>query len=414
MTDSLLSGFRAIELTDEKGFVCGKILAAMGVDVIKIEKTGGDPSRNIPPFYQDSPDPEKSLYWLAFNTDKRSITLNLEESQGQELFRKLAERVDFILESFQPGFMDSHGIGYEALSRINPRIIMTSITPFGQKGPYSHYKASNLVSLAMSGILDNIGEPDRPPVKEALDSVYYEAAGAAALGTIISHYHREMTGEGQQVDISLQRCAAIRNTDNQFFWEFARRILGRQGSYSMLSGSPRRWIYPCKDGDLVVRLERGMGGKPPGYKALSQWMDEEEAENPFQQGEDLDKFNMASLSRERQSAVEKGIIDFFSRYTREEIRQEALKRGIIVWVASSPSETMKSQQLFERDFWKSLNHPGSDITLDYPRHFFLSDKTENYVRKAAPHIGEHNNEIYQEELGLSAAEISQLKSDGII
>jgi crotonobetainyl-CoA:carnitine CoA-transferase CaiB-like acyl-CoA transferase len=131
MRETLLSGCRALDLTDEKGFSCGKILAAIGVDVIKVERPGGDPSRGIPPFYENVPGPEKSLYWRAFNTDKRGITLNIETKEGQRLFKKLVEKADFVIESFAPGYLESLGLGYEALHLVNPRIIVASVTPFG-------------------------------------------------------------------------------------------------------------------------------------------------------------------------------------------------------------------------------------------------------------------------------------------
>ncbi|MFC1920517.1 CoA transferase, partial [Chloroflexota bacterium] len=115
MVNDLMNIYRALDLSDEKGFLCGKTLADLGVDVIKVEKPGGDPARNIPPFYHDEIDPEKSLYWFAYNTNKRSITLNLESTQGQELFKKLVKKVDFIIESFPPGYMDRLGLGYEVL-----------------------------------------------------------------------------------------------------------------------------------------------------------------------------------------------------------------------------------------------------------------------------------------------------------
>jgi crotonobetainyl-CoA:carnitine CoA-transferase CaiB-like acyl-CoA transferase len=137
MTNSIMQGFMALDLTDDKGFLCGNILADLGVDVIKIEKPGGDRSRNIPPFYHDEPDPEKSLYWFAYNANKRGITLNLETKAGRDLFKRTVEKADFVIESFPPGYMAGLGLDYVALSKINPRVIMTSITPFGQSGPDS-------------------------------------------------------------------------------------------------------------------------------------------------------------------------------------------------------------------------------------------------------------------------------------
>jgi crotonobetainyl-CoA:carnitine CoA-transferase CaiB-like acyl-CoA transferase len=198
MAKGLLSGFRALDLTDEKGFVCGKILATMGVDVIKVERPGGDPARCLPPFAKGTPDPEKSLNWLLYNTDKRGVTLNLENDRGQTLFKELVKGADFVLESFTPGYLDEWGLGYDKLSKINKRMIMASITPFGQKGPYSRYKGSELVASAMSGVLLSNGFDDRPPVKEGLDALFFHANAAAAFGSIMAHYDRETTGEGQQ------------------------------------------------------------------------------------------------------------------------------------------------------------------------------------------------------------------------
>lgn len=132
----LLSPYRVLDLTDEKGFLCGRILADLGADVIKIESPGGDPSRNTAPFYHDIPHPEKSLFWFAYNANKRGITLNLDTHQGKDIFRRLVKRADFVLESFPPGYMGGLGLGYSSLKKINSRLIFTSITPFGQDGPY--------------------------------------------------------------------------------------------------------------------------------------------------------------------------------------------------------------------------------------------------------------------------------------
>src|ERR671923_1256029 len=149
----LLAPFRVLDLTDELGFLCGKILGDLGADVIKIERPGGDPARKLGPFFKNQPDAEKSLYWFGFNNNKRGITLNLESPKGRDLFSRLAAKADFIIESFVPGYQDRLNIGYSAVKRINPRIIHTSITPFGQTGPYSKFLASDIEIMAMSGCM---------------------------------------------------------------------------------------------------------------------------------------------------------------------------------------------------------------------------------------------------------------------
>ena len=151
--ESMLAPYRVLDLTDDKGFYCGQLLGSLGADVIKIERPGGDPARNIGPFFHDIPDPEKSLFWLALNSNKRGITLNIEAANGKEIFKRLVKTADVVVESSAPGYMDKLGLGYSELEKINPGVVMTSITPFGQTGPYRDYKASDLVCWAMGGLL---------------------------------------------------------------------------------------------------------------------------------------------------------------------------------------------------------------------------------------------------------------------
>jgi len=142
----MLSPYRVLDLTDEKGLLCGKLLGDLGADVIKVERPGGDPARNIGPFYHDETDPEKSLFWFAFNTSKRGIALDIETADGQEVFKRLVQSADSVIESFPPGYMDRLGLGYPALEKVNPGVIMVSITPFGQTGPYKDYKTCDIVA----------------------------------------------------------------------------------------------------------------------------------------------------------------------------------------------------------------------------------------------------------------------------
>ena len=205
------------------------------------------------------PDINSSLCWLAYNTDKHSITLNLERKKGRELLKKLIPRCDFVIESFKPGYLDSIGLGYDTLAKINPGIILTSITPFGQKGPYSGFKGSEITISAMSGIMATNGDPDRPPLREGLDTIYYESNAAAALGTVMAHYVREKTGAGQQVDVSMQEVAVKRTSSNLLVWEFDKRLIKRAGTVRTVGARSTHWIWECKDGYIFWTF---MGGKP--------------------------------------------------------------------------------------------------------------------------------------------------------
>jgi crotonobetainyl-CoA:carnitine CoA-transferase CaiB-like acyl-CoA transferase len=400
-------------MTDEKGFVCGKILGALGVDAIKVERPGGDPARGIPPFVQNTPDPEKSLYWYAFNTDKRSITLNLEVRQGQDLFRRLVEKADFVLESFVPGYMDGLGLGYEALTRVNPRIIVTSITPFGQKGPYAQYKGSELIASAMGGVLLTTGEPDRPPVREGPDSIYFHAGAAAALGAVIAHRHREITGEGQQVDVSLQGVVASRTFTNLVIYEFKKSLIKRSGSVRKIGARATRWIWQCKDGYVFWAFMPGKFGAPAN-RVLSKWIDEDGLENPLNKVTNWDEFDLTVISREELDAHEEAIAKFFMNHTKKEIAEEGLRRGLNATSIDSPPDVLENRQLEARGYWVDLEHPESGSRLRYPRQFFLCDHTQNFVKRQAPPVGEDNEDIYVKELGLSSAEIAALKKAGVI
>ena len=233
-TKSLLAPYRVLDLTDEKGLLCGKLFGDMGADVIKIECPGGDPARNIGPFYHDDIDSERSLSWFAFNLNKRGITLNIETDDGRELFKSLVKTADFLIESFPPGYLDQLGLGYASLETINPRIIMVSISPFGQTGPYAHYKAYDIVGMAMGGMMQICGDPDRPPVRITYPQAYLFASAEAVVGAMAAHYYREATGEGQHVDISMQQCIVGLGMTAPAIWELMQINQKRGGSIQVI------------------------------------------------------------------------------------------------------------------------------------------------------------------------------------
>ena len=256
----MLSCYRILDLTNEKGFLCGKALADFGADVIKIEKPGGDPARNIGPFYHDIADPEKSLYWFAFNAGKRGITLDIETPAGREIFKKMVGKADVVIESFHPGYLDNLGLGYEALSRINPGVILTSISGWGQKGPYRDYNDRDLAVWAMSGYMYIGGEPDRPPLAPSYAHAHLIGAMNGAVGTMIALCHRRATGRGQWVDASTHQglCFAI-SVETKIPWAIQHVNARREGRERVKvvakDGQTRLpLLWECRDGSIAFNF----------------------------------------------------------------------------------------------------------------------------------------------------------------
>src|ERR1035437_9075034 len=283
----VLSQYRVLDLTDEKGLLCGKILGDLGADVIKIEKPGGDPARNIGPFYHDDPDPEKSLFWFALNTSKRGITLNIETTDGQEILKGLVKTADFVIESFSPGYLDKLGLGYPALMEIKPGIILVSIAPFGQNGPYKDWKGADIVAWAMSGEMSGWGDVDRPPVRISNHSqAYLNAAADGAIGALMALYQRWNTGEGQHIDISIQEALSLMDGGNRNpAWARNPGVVRKRGDAEM-PGAGHRTIrlWACKDG--YVSWSHGGPSVLGPSLPLIKWMQTEGMSNDF-----LDKFN---------------------------------------------------------------------------------------------------------------------------
>ena len=412
---SMLSSFRVLDLTDEKGFLCGKILADLGADVIKIEKPGGDKARNIGPFYQNIPHPEKSLYWFAYNLNKRGITLDIETRDGQEIFRRLVKKADFVIESFPVGYMDKSGLGYSALSKINPHLVMTSITPFGQTGPYKDYKASDIVGMAMGGLMYVTGTPERSPVRISSPQAYLQASAHAAAATMIAHYYRETTGEGQYVDVSMQQCVVWGLANVIPLWELNRVILRRVGSYlsGRWTGTKQRLVWQCKDGYVLFMVMGGAFGAKTN-RGIVKWMQDEGMVTEFLQNMDWHAFDMAKQTQELQEQIEEPIARFFMTHTKAELYEGAFKQGIMLAPVSSPKDIIENTQLKARDFWVDVEHPELGSTIRYPGAFVKASETPCVIKRRAPLIGEHNLEIYEGELRLSRDEICMLKQAGVI
>jgi len=407
---AMLTDYRVLDLTDEKGFLCGKILGDLGADVVKVEKPAGDPARRIGPFVNDIPDPEKSLHWFALNSSKRGITLNLESREGQDIFRRLSDRADMVIESFTPGYMDELGLGYSALSARNPRLIMTSITHFGQGGPYRDRKASDIVLMAMSGLMRITGDSDRPPLRLCFDQSYYLASAHAAVGTLLALRHRHFSGEGQQVDVSMYECAVRANYREPVQWEFDKKTTLRMGISFSRGGASRRQFWRSKDG-YVTWMLMTENAKP--VRAFIEWI-QEEGRADLLKGLSWDEASLFKLTAREIGALENAIGQFIRTHTTKELDAASIERGLLLSPVNEVDEVVRDEHLMARRYWKEIEQPESGKVLTHPRFTFLTSEGGNEVRCRAPRIGEHNTQVYEGELGFSKEELSALRVRGIM
>lgn len=394
----LLAPYRVLDLTDETAWLCGRIFGDLGADVIKVEPPDGDPGRRKGPFYHDETDPEKSLTWFAYNANKRGVTLNLESAHGRDVFQRLARKSDFVIESFAPGYLDARGIGYRDLRAINPRLIVTSITPFGQTGPYANYRGSDLIAMAMSGFMWFVGEPGKPPLRVSLPQATMWTSMYAAAGTLIAHHPREKTGQGQHVDVSMQAGMLWALANAPSFWSLNRENLSRAGTQIVgrsLTGARMRALYPCRDGFINFIIYGGEAGKRSN-EAMVEWMTEEGMAPDWLKQKDWSQFNVATSTQEEIDALEEPFAAFLAKRTKAEFGEQAVKREMLGYPVNNARDIRQDPQLVARAFWQLVKHPELNSSLVYPGAFAKFSAMPTTLRRRAPRIGEHNAEILGE------------------
>jgi benzylsuccinate CoA-transferase BbsE subunit len=411
--DSYLSPYQVLDLTDEKGYMCAKILGGLGAEIIKIEPPGGDRGRNIGPFVGDRPDPNSSLYWIAFNVNKKSITLDLKTKEGKTILKKLAASADFVIESFKPGHLHELRLGYEALSKVNPAIVMTSITPYGQTGPCKDLNASDIVCWAGSGYMWLCGIEGRAPLRMSVPQAYLHGGAEAAMGSMVAFWHRQKAGEGQHVDVSITESAMWSCLTAHAAWDMNREILQRQGAFRAYGAYKIRFMYPCQDGYVIFLLLGGHIGAR-GQKALAQWMDQEGMSDEFLRNFDWDSFDASTYNDEMARKLEPFFERFFLTKTKDKLFRAALKMQFLLAPVNTIQDLTESAHLAARDFWVDLDHPELDVRLTYPGAPFKSDRVSWRIDRRAPLVGEHNAEIYGRQLGFSNGEIQALAKKGVI
>lgn len=400
--EGALSGYRVLDLADSKGAYCTKLLADLGADVIKIERPEGDPGRGIPPFVDDTPHPEKSLYFLHRNTNKRGITLKLETAVGKAIFHKLVKTADVLVENSPPDYMANLGLDYSVLSKINPALIIASITEFGHSGPYKYRKGSNLVDFAMSGVMITSGYPGKEPCLLPGSPAYDSASLHASVSIVAAIYMRGTTGQGQYIDTSVH----VTSRMGLYPW------IVPNYSYALNPGAPPPTsetrmgasiypVYPCKDGFIrVIALT------PRQWDALMRVLG-----NPdILQTEEWRSFMYRIGNADDLYAL---MLEFTTKYTMLELFEAGRREGVPIAPILDIADFYNSPHTKAREFFIEVEHPVAG-KADYPGPPYKWTETPAVMKRPAPCLGEHNEEVYCQELDLSKDDLVALRGGGVL
>jgi crotonobetainyl-CoA:carnitine CoA-transferase CaiB-like acyl-CoA transferase len=400
--EGILADVKVLEIAHApSGAFSAKLLADQGADTIKVEPPGtGDEARLEPPFIDGEPHPDRSTTFLALNTNKRGITLDLEQPAGRELFLKLAADADVVIESFQPGHLARLGLGYDALKAQNPKVILLSISYFGQDGPYAQYNGDDLIAQAMGGFLYAVtGPADKPPMGTALEQMELTAGRNGVIAVMAALLRRDDTGEGGHIDVSVMEAAI--STPSMLIQ-----------NYSYLGRSPRRGAgdkfvmdgmhLPTRDGEVTLTTA-GTGGKP--MQVWAEFLGEPRLLDP--------KFATRASRNDNWAELRDLVAPKLMQWNNLDLMRETMARGLVIGLVQSPEQVVDSPHLTERGFFVELDHPEVG-TLKYPgTGFFFDGVNPMQKTRAAPRLGEHNAEVFG-RLGVSNEALQRLRSARVI
>ena len=405
------AGLRVLELVDEKGQWCGKLMADMGADVTKIEPPCGEAARTVGPFYDDVPHRDRSLSFWHYNTSKRGITLNLETEDGRRLFRRLAENADVILETFRPGYMASVELGYQDLKNDNPGLIMCALTPFGQRGPWKDYQTSDLLHLAAGGQMASCGYteddvPDAPPIAPGGGQAWHIGSHFACMAIGAALVHRTVTGRGQYIDASIHDACALTTEAAVTRYIYTKQIVRRQTGRHASSTPTELTQHMCTDGKYVNVAAQILNRLTSDrLDVLGEWMEE------LGLARDLLDEKMRNPDAITDNEL---FLYLINNITRDEVYHGGQKRGFNMGAVWSPDEVMKDQHLEDRGFWTEVEYPELGKKFLHPGPAGIFNGSPWRISRRAPLIGEHNEEVLCGELGLTRAQLAVLAEGSVI
>ena len=392
-----LNGIKVLDLAEDvAGSFCARLLADYGADVLKLEPPGGSALRRLGPFFHDDPHWEKSLFFLVMNLNKKGATLNLEDAAGRKIFKDLVSRVDVVVESHRPGWLESLGLGYPQLEESNPGLVMTSITPFGQDGPYSGFKAEEVVNYAMGMIMSISGLQGREPLKHGGFQAQYEGGLNGAAATSMAIFMKETTGLGQHIDLSVTECVASSMMAVQTTYPFMGGVQARRRA----SGGQFTHPMACSDGWIIVQPGGGAS-----WEDIAEFFETPELLEP--------RFAQAAQRSLNGEELDRIVLDAIKDRGKWELFPKAAEARMLFGLVQTPSELASCPQLESRDFYREVDHPVMG-KLRVPSVLFNFGLTPYQMQMASPTLGQHNREIYLDGLGYSQQDLDCLRQQNVI
>ena len=379
------------------GAFCGKLLRDLGMDVIKVEPREGDATRREAPFAKGDTDREGSLRFAYLNAGKRSITLDIAAESSRKLLLDLVARSDIVLEDFTPGYLSTRNLGYEVLLERQNKLILVSLSGFGQDGPYAQFKTPDIVGNAMGGLLYISGDPQMTPCNPPETQSYYYASLFASYGVMLALWQREMRGIGAWIDASIQASMAL-HEHVAFNYSAEGRVMKRAGSQHQHNAPAN--LFQCKNGWIALFVTQNHWPI-----LLKVWEDHDPAlDDP--------KWINSNLRRQNADYINAQVTSFTSRFLKEDLAEVMQKNGIPGLPVNSPSDFIKDPHIQAREFFGIVKHPVLG-TFAQPGCPFMVDGKRD-APSPAPLLGQHNREVFCGELSLSTSELAALAAAGVI
>ena len=396
---SLFGDVLVLDLTSTiRGMHCTKMFGDYGAEVILVEPVGGSSARHIGPFANGIPGLETSLHFAHHNRNKQSITLNLHKTRGQELLRDLVHSADILVEDWPVGALDALGLGFADLHELNPRLVMCSITGFGQTGPYAGYKTSNIVEDAMGGLMGITGPADKPPSMTGAQQAEHATAMHAAFATASALLYRDLQNAGQHIDVSAQECVAnvLENAIEQYTYTgvVRKRAGSRHGTAWPCT------VFPCNDGYIGMCCTQLKEVRAAALLAE----DQELADDPVLQNQ--------FERRARADELEPRLVAGYMKYGKSELFHRGQELGCPIGMTSDARDLAEDPHLIEVGYFAEFEHPVIGNYKDIAAPVYLNE-TPGAMRSSAPLLGQHTAEILH-SVGLGEAELSFLRADGVI